>query len=138
MPRVDDDFSATQGLAKVFAQAGAIDQGFSQAWHSRSFKHSTKNQHTLCNHESKVVFVPLQNPWNQVLLRLIRFRQSGSPISLTPGVVTVSGDHGGGSDVVNELFFSLGMWDPEVCHSLRAMECGNQPGHGKDPNVASL
>ncbi len=47
-----------------------------------------------------------------------------SPISLTPGVVTVSGDHGGGSDVVNELFFSLVMWDPEVCHSLRAMECG--------------
>eukprot|EP00434_Breviolum_minutum_P019893 symbB.v1.2.017552.t1/scaffold1371.1/size209032/24 len=27
---VDGNFSATQGLAKVFAQAGAIDQGFSQ------------------------------------------------------------------------------------------------------------
>ena len=142
MPRVDDDFSATQGLAKVFAQAGAIDQGFSQAWHSRSFKHSTKNQHTLCNHESKVVFLPLQKLWTQVLLRLIRFCQSGFMASIPPSLW-----HPESSlcqEITEEavtlwMSFFLALWcGTRKCVIACAPWNVVQPGHGKDPNVASL
>ena len=49
----DGNFNATQGLAKVFAQAGAIDQGFSQARAFRELQALCQDQHTLCNHESE-------------------------------------------------------------------------------------
>ena len=74
----------------------------------------------------------LQKKWNQALLRHIRFRQCGFitsiPQSLWHPAVTVSGDHGGGSDVMKDLFLPL-----NVVRSVssQAWECGpTRPWNG--------
>lgn len=85
---VDGNFSATQGLAKVFAQAGAIDQGFSQAF--RELQALCQDQHTLCNHESKVVFWPFAKKVESSTAKAYKvlsvwLHYVDSPIPLTPG-----------------------------------------------------
>ena len=87
---VDGNFSATQGLAKVFAQAGAIDQGFSQARHSGSFKHSAKINIHFAIMNRKVVFWPFAKKVESSTAKAYKvlsvwLHYVDSPILLTPG-----------------------------------------------------
>ena len=80
----------------------------------------------------KVVFWPFAKKVESSTAKAIRFRQCGFitsiPQSLWHPAVTVSGDHGGGSDVMKDLFLPL-----NVVRSVssQAWECGpTRPWNG--------